>query len=79
MGTRARLSRHGSLTTTATAASGVDVCITAAAGTLAASNYTFTFTPGTLTVGKAALTVTATNLSKFMVRPICVDGHVTGL
>ena len=63
--TSAVVTGTASLTTTATAASGVGTyAITAAAGTLAASNYTFTFTPGTLTVSKAALTVTATNLSK---------------
>jgi hypothetical protein len=38
--------------------------ITAALGTLAADNYTFTFVPGTLTVNKASLTVTADNKSK---------------
>ena len=54
-----------SLTTTATAKSGVgSYTITAAAGTLAASNYSFTFTPGTLTVTKAVLKVTANNASK---------------
>jgi len=38
--------------------------ITSAIGTLAASNYTFSFTDGTLTVNKATLAVTADNASK---------------
>jgi hypothetical protein len=54
-----------SLTTTATAKSAVGAYpITPAVGTLLSANYTFTFVPGTLTVTKAPLTVTATNLSK---------------
>ena len=54
-----------SLTTTATAASPVGpYTITAAQGTLAASNYVFSFTNGTLTVTKAPLTVTAQNATK---------------
>src|SRR5208283_1965314 len=35
--------------------------ITAALGTLSATNYSFSFASGTLTVGKATLTVTANN------------------
>ena len=54
-----------SLTTTATAASAVGTyAITAAQGSLASSNYTFTFVNGTLTVTKATITVTADNKSR---------------
>jgi hypothetical protein len=53
------------LTTTATTSSGVGTYpINVSQGTLAASNYTFTFTGGTLTVTAATLTVTATNTNK---------------
>jgi MBG domain (YGX type)/Chitobiase/beta-hexosaminidase C-terminal domain/FG-GAP-like repeat/Abnormal spindle-like microcephaly-assoc'd, ASPM-SPD-2-Hydin/NHL repeat len=53
-----------SLTTTATTTSTVGTYpITAALGTLAASNYSFTFANGTLTIGKATLTATANNLT----------------
>ena len=53
-----------SLTTTATSASAVGTYpITASIGTLAAANYTFTFNAGTLTIGKAQLMVTASNVS----------------
>ena len=53
------------LSTTATAVSAVGTYpITATEGTLAATNYSFKFVSGTLTVTKAALTVTANNLSK---------------
>jgi hypothetical protein len=38
--------------------------ITAAAGTLAAKNYTFTYAPGTLTINKGTLTVTAGNATR---------------
>ncbi|MGB8259980.1 MAG: MBG domain-containing protein [Terracidiphilus sp.] len=52
------------LSTTATSNSPVgSYAITAAAGTLAATNYTFQFVPGTLTINKAKLTVTANNLT----------------
>ena len=51
-----------SLTTTATSGSPVGpYAITAAAGTLAAANYTFTFVNGTLHINPAVLTVTANN------------------
>jgi len=51
------LSGAPSLTTTATTTSAPGTyTITAAAGTLAASNYTFSFTNGTLTVGPAITT-----------------------
>jgi hypothetical protein len=61
------------LTTTATAYDGStagsasvvgDYTITAAVGTLTASNYQFSYTNGTLTVDKANLSITATNDSK---------------
>ena len=54
-----------SLTTAATAASPVgSYTITAAQGSLASANYSFTFVDGTLTITKAALTVTANNASR---------------
>jgi hypothetical protein len=54
-----------SLITAATASSPVNTySITAAQGTLASANYDFAFVAGTLTVGKATLTVTADNKSK---------------
>jgi len=54
------------LSSTATATTPVGSApITAAAGTLAAGNYDFTsFTPGTLTIGKAHLSVVADNQSR---------------
>ena len=53
------------LTTTATTNSPVSTCtITAAAGSLSAANYSFSFTNGTLTVNAAALGITASNQSK---------------
>jgi hypothetical protein len=52
------------LSTTATAKSHTDTYpIAIKTGTLAARNYTFKLSPGTLTVTKAKLTVTATNLT----------------
>lgn len=54
-----------SLTTTATPASPVGpYTISAAVGTLAATNYSFSFVDGTLTVNKAVLTVTADAASR---------------
>ena len=54
-----------SLSTTATAASGVgSYPITIAAGTLAAANYTFTFVNGSLSVTAAVLTITANDQTK---------------
>ena len=54
-----------SLTTTAVASSPLgSYPITVAAGTLASTNYTFTFANGALTVTQAVLTVTGSNLSK---------------
>jgi hypothetical protein len=60
------VSGAASLTTTATASSGVgNYAITVAQGSLSAANYTFTtFVGGTLTVTPATLTVTANNASK---------------
>jgi hypothetical protein len=59
------VSGPASLTTSATAASGVgSYPITAALGSLSAANYTFTFVNGTLTVTPATLTVTANNAGK---------------
>jgi len=60
------VSGSGALSTTATAASPVgSYSITVSQGTLAATNYDFTtFNPGTLTVNKAHLTVTADNKMK---------------
>ncbi|MBL8206889.1 MAG: Ig-like domain repeat protein, partial [Blastocatellia bacterium] len=53
------------LTTTATQTSGAgSYPITAAVGTLTATNYEFGFVSGTLTIGKAALTVAAANKTK---------------
>jgi len=56
----------GTATTTATALTGAGTAtITAGAGTLTASNYDFTnLANGTLTIGKAHLTVTANNAIK---------------
>src|SRR5208282_3522524 len=60
--TTAVLSGSPSLTTTATAASPAgSYPITVALGTLSATNYSFSFASGTLTVGKATLTVTVNN------------------
>ena len=62
--TQSVLSGNPSLTTTATNSSPVgSYAITATAGNLSSANYTFTFVPGTLTVNKATLTVTANNAS----------------
>ncbi|EEF59428.1 MBG domain-containing protein [Pedosphaera parvula] len=55
------------LTTTATtnsSVSGSPYIITAAAGSLVSSNYSFTFANGQLTLTKAALTVTANNATR---------------
>ncbi len=59
------VSGSASLTTTATAASSVaSYTITAALGSLVASNYGFSFVNGTLAVTPATLTVTANSTSK---------------
>jgi hypothetical protein len=59
------LSGAPSFTTQATASSNVGTyTITAAQGTLAATNYTFSFVNGTLTINKATLSVTADNQSR---------------
>ncbi|PYV04284.1 MAG: hypothetical protein DMG26_07800, partial [Acidobacteria bacterium] len=63
--TAAVLSGSPSLTTTATASSPASAyTITAAQGTLSATNYTFAFVNGTLTVNAAVVTVTANNASR---------------
>ena len=68
--TQAVLSGSPSLTTTATAASGVGTyTITAATGTLSAANYYFNFVNGTLTVNKALLGVTANATSTYGTSP----------
>ena len=51
-------------TTPATPVNAGTYTITAALGTLAAANYSFTFVNGTLTIGQATLTVTAANASR---------------
>ena len=57
--TQSVLSGSPSLTTTATASSPVgSYVITAAVGTLSASNYSFTFVNGTLTINKVASVIT---------------------
>ena len=54
-----------SLTTTpATPVNAGTYPINAALGTLASANYSFSFVPGTLTIGQATLTVTAANASR---------------
>ncbi|MCX6885220.1 MAG: MBG domain-containing protein [Verrucomicrobia bacterium] len=59
------LSGQPSLTTVATPTTTVGThVITAALGTLAATNYSFSFVAGTLTVDKSTLTVTADNKSR---------------
>lgn len=53
------------LSTSATQSSGVGgYAINIGAGTLASSNYDFSFVPGTLTIDKAPLTVTANNATR---------------
>ena len=59
------VSGSASLSTTATAGSGVgSYAITAASGSLGAANYAFAFQAGTLTVTPATLTVTANAAAK---------------
>jgi uncharacterized protein (TIGR03437 family) len=59
------------LTTTATPTSGAgSYPINVARGTLSATNYEFTFVNGTLTIGKARLTVTAANKIKVFGAPV---------
>jgi len=53
------------LSTSATQSSGVGgYAVNIGAGTLASSNYDFSFVPGTLTIEKAPLTVTANNATR---------------
>ena len=78
------VSGTASLTTTATTGSGVgSYPITAAQGSLAASNYTFTYSPSSLTVNPATLTVTAQNATRGygVANPVFTDtitGFVNG-
>ncbi|HWW23083.1 MAG TPA: Ig-like domain repeat protein [Edaphobacter sp.] len=63
--TQSVVSGSPSLTTTATTSSPVGTyTISAALGTLAATNYSFTFVNGTLTVTTAALTIKANDASR---------------
>src|SRR5205807_1216650 len=63
--TAAVLTGAPSVTTTATTASGVgSYPIAVAQGTLAATNYTFVFVNGTVTITPAPLAVTANNATK---------------
>jgi len=63
--TQSVLSGSPSLTSTATASSAVgNYTITAGLGNLAATNYSFSYVNGTLTVTPAPLTITANNQSK---------------
>ena len=63
--TSAVLSGTAGLTTTATSGSGVgSYTITAAAGSLSAGNYSFSFVNGASTVTRAALTITANGQNK---------------
>ncbi len=69
------------LATTARAKSGVGVYpITPAIGTAVSTNYTFKFVPGTLTVTRAVLTVTALNRAKIYGATVPGLGYaITGL
>jgi hypothetical protein len=63
--TAAVVTGTANFTTTATPSSPVgSYAITPAAGTLSAANYSFAFVNGTLTISRAALTVTANNAFK---------------
>ena len=69
------LSGAPGLTTSATVTSPVGIyLITATNGTLAATNYSFSFVNGTLTVSNAALTVTASNQSKIYGQTLAFAG-----
>jgi hypothetical protein len=78
------VSGSASLSTTATASSGVGTYVIAAAqGSLGAANYTFAFINGTITITPATLTVTANNASKIygQANPAFTDtitGYVNG-
>jgi sugar lactone lactonase YvrE len=78
--TQSVLSGSPSLTTTATVSSPVgNYTITAAAGTLSATNYSFTFVNGTLTVNQAVLDVTANNATRvYGTANPAFTGSVTG-
>jgi hypothetical protein len=63
--TQSMVSGAALLSSTATVSSIVgSYPITASLGTLSATNYQFSFVSGTLTIGKATLTVTASNASR---------------
>jgi hypothetical protein len=78
------VSGSAAMTTTADATSPVGAYpISIAEGTLAATNYSFTYANGTLTVGKATITVTAANQSKLYGEPLpalsyTMNGFVNG-
>jgi uncharacterized protein (TIGR03437 family) len=68
-----------SLTTTATTSSPMGgYTITAAQGSLAAANYTFSFVNGTLTVNGALLTVTASGSTRAYGQPNSLSYSITG-
>ena len=74
------LSGSPSLTTSpATPSAAGTYAITAAAGSLSATNYTFTFVNGTLTINKAASSVSATSSANpvFMQNPITLTATVS--
>ncbi|HWQ33421.1 MAG TPA: MBG domain-containing protein [Blastocatellia bacterium] len=79
--TASALTGAAALTTTATTSSAVgDYAITAAQGTLAAANYSFSFTAGKLTVTKAALTVKANDAARaYGAANPTFTGTITGL
>lgn len=82
--TAAAVTGTASVTTNATAATGVGTySISAGAGTLAAANYYFTFASGVLTVTPATLTVKAVNSSRVFGSPdpafnYTIAGYVNG-
>ena len=61
--TAASLTTQPTLTTTATSASNAGAYAITAVGAVD-NNYTISYVPGTLTIGKAALTITPTAQSK---------------
>ena len=74
--TMAVLGGSPSLTTTATTNSAVGTyTITAALGTLTATNYSFGFTNGLLTVNSATLTITANNTNKVYGQSLSFAGN----
>jgi 6-phosphogluconolactonase (cycloisomerase 2 family) len=79
--TAAVLTGSPSCTTTATQASAVGTYpISCTQGTLAATNYTFTFVSGTLTISPATLTATAANANRLYGDPNpTFTGTITGI